>query len=583
MRALGYNHAMRILHISLDKGMYEDLDTSEYSGSLALELALKLYDRFIDDDPVVIASPSPDSAAFRGSAVFSVVFRSPITSRISAVFSNLSPGYSMRRLGIDAIAITGRARKLSSIALSKDAVSIESAEGYAGVSADSFGRVSIGSPTDSYLAIGRAGENAVIYASVIAEGREIPSDGLGYAFGIKNLKGITMPGFHQPSSEKKEWTKMERKLERSRALRDLRLEGSCRIIDSALRLGWLPVNGYRDRFDPRAYFLDGKALMDRYGIMPSGCNDCIVSCIRRNQEGNILPDWRECAFLGANLGFFSPESVRKLRDAAIEEGLDTAYTGAVLASLTELSDPMLPSLEGDGIEEYLRVIHMIGGGMDYGRKLSKGIPGGIKSADGRVVSSDLRGSFPDAIASMYSFPIVPIVSDYLPHKPLSPEASAVMALYESVYTLYLASMGYSPFPVLASWFGRFPSWIYRFPVFLRIIASGFRAYGIKGSDMLERGLMLLGKLSLEEPQKIPERFVTEFNGRTVPESRLISYFSIERSRLEEKIQKRHQRKGKVRKGSKDRRDINDKPESSSNAADGPSDDLGRDGDPGLHI
>ena len=390
MRALGYNHAMRILHISLDKGMYEDLDTNEYSGSLALELALKLYDRFIDDDPVVIASPSPDSAAFRGSAVFSVVFRSPITSRISAVFSNLSPGYSMRRLGIDAIAITGRARKLSSIALSKDAVSIESAENYAGVSADSFGRVSTGSPTDSYLAIGRAGENAVIYASVIAEGREIPSDGLGYAFGIKNLKGITMPGFHQPSSEKKEWTKMERKLERSRALRNLRLEGSCRIIDSALRLGWLPVNGYRDRFDPRAYFLDGKALMDRYGIMPSGCNDCIVSCIRRNQEGNILPDWRECAFLGANLGFFSPESVRKLRDAAIEDGLDTAYTGAVLASLTELSDPMLPSLEGDGIEEYLRVIHMIGGGMDYGRKLSKGIPGGIKSADGRVVSSDLR-------------------------------------------------------------------------------------------------------------------------------------------------------------------------------------------------
>ena len=74
MRALGYNHAMRILHISLDKGMYEDLDTNEYSGSLALELALKLYDRFIDDDPVVIASPSPDSAAFRGSAVFSVVF-----------------------------------------------------------------------------------------------------------------------------------------------------------------------------------------------------------------------------------------------------------------------------------------------------------------------------------------------------------------------------------------------------------------------------------------------------------------------------------------------------------------------------
>ena len=574
---------MRILHIALDSGTYEELDAEKCGISSPLELGLKLYDRFCSDDPIVISSPSAESTAFRGSAFFSIIFRSPVTSRRSAVFSNLSPGYSMHRLGYGSLVITGRARRLSAIVLAKAGASVVSAESSAGMSAAISGKSFTESITDSYMAIGRAGENGVIYASVISDGREIPSDGLGYAFGTKNLKGIAMPGFHQPASEGKSGTGYEKAIGKSKAIRALRLEGSCRMIDSALRLGWLPIKGYRDRFDPRAYFLDGKALMDRYGILPAGCNDCVVSCIRKAQDGSILPDWRECAFLGANLGFFSAESVRKLRDAAIEEGLDTAYAGAVLSALMESSDPMLPSLNGKGIDEFLRVIRMIGEGRDFGRRLSKELIGDVRCSDGRIIPSDLRGSFPDAIATALAFPVMPLVSDYLPSKPLSPESSAVMALYESIYSLYLVSHGYSPFPALAAWFGRFPSFIYRFPVLLRIIASLFSAYGIKGKDMIGKGMELLRALSLEEPQDLPERFTSEFNGRTVPTARLFSYFRTELLRLESQLERRAQRKERVRKKPRDRSDSRAITDSDSSAAEGPSEDLGRDGDPGLHI
>ncbi len=578
---LEYNRLMRILHIALDSGTYEDIDAGEYGNSSALELGLKLYDKFLADDPVVISAPSAESIAFRGSAFFSIIYRSPVTSRRTAAFSNLSPGYSLYRLGFGSIVITGRARRLSAIALSASGASVISAERLAGMSAAGFGSAFADSSTDSYLAIGRAGENGVVYASLLSDGMEIPSDGLGYLFGARNLKGISMPCFRRSSSEKSV-SPYDRKTERSKAIRTLRIEGSCRMIDSALRLGWLPVYGYRDRFDPRAYFLDGKALMDRYGILPHSCNDCIVSCLRKTQDGASLPDWRDSAFLGANLGFFSPESVKKLRDAAIEEGLDIVYLSSVLHELSKTDDPMLPSLRGKGAEDYARIIHMIGSGSDYSRKLTKGILGDIRCEDGRAVPSDLRGSFPDAIAAAFSFPVLPLVSDYLPKTPLSPESSAIMALYESVFSLYLLSLGYSPFPAIVSWFGRFPFIIFRFPMALRIAALSFRAYGKKSREMLEKGLELLDALSLREPEKLPERFLSDFNGRTVPAARLFSYYRTERMALEERCRKIH-KKESVRKKSRDRRDRREIPDSVSSAAEGPSEDRGREGDPGLHI
>ena len=576
-----YNRPMRIIHIALDSGTYEDIEAGEYSNSSALELGLKLYDRFQQDDPIVISAPSPESTAFRGSSFFSIVFRSPVTSRRAVVFSNLSPGYSLLRLGVSSLVITGRARRLSAIALSSAGACVVSAEKTAGMSAAGFGSAFSDSSTDSYLAIGRAGENGVVYSSLISDGMEIPSDGLGYLFGVRNLKGISMPCFRRSSAEK-DSNAYNRKIERSRALRALKIEGSCRMIDSALRLGWLPVYGYRDRFDPRAYLLDGKALMDRYGILPHSCNDCIVSCLRKTQDGALLPSWRDSAFLGSNLGFFSPESVKKLRDAAIEEGIDIAYLSSVLYELSRTDDPLLPSLRNRGADDYARIIHMIGSGSDYSRKLTKGIIGEVRCVDGRPVPSDLRGSFPDAIATAFAFPFMPLASDYLPDKPLSSEASAVMALYEGVYSLYLISMGYSPFPALVSWFGRFPSIIYRFPGVLRIAALSFRAYGKKGKEMLGKGLELLKALSLQEPDKLPERFISDFNGRTVPAARLFSYYLSELGRLEERCG-RSQRKESVRRKSRDRRDRRDIPDSVRSAADGPSEDLGREGEPGLHI
>lgn len=560
---------MHVLQLSLDRGTYGIIDTEE--NGHALDLALRLYSEHEMERPVVIVAPSASAAEYQGSSFFTVIYRSPVTSSVALAFSNLPPGYSLRRLGYDVVLITGRASRLTAVALDSGYAAFIPADVYASMSADEFGRAVSESPTDVYLAIGRAGENSVYYASVISDGREIPSDGLGYEFGGKNLKGITLPGFRQSAVSGREGYCRGR----SKALKALRQEGDGSMIGSALRLGWLPVNGYTDRFDPRARFLDGKAITEKYGIFPETCQDCTVACRRKTSDGRRIPSWRESAFLGTNLGLFSPESVMRLSDAALEEGLDTVYLGAVLSGISSDSQSGKPSSER--VDEYVRMIHMIGRGMDYERKFSRGITG-IKAGDGRPVPSDLRGSFPDAIAVAFSFPVFPSASDYVPEKALKAESAAIMALYECVYSLYLVSEGYSPFPALVAWLSRLPSSACGCPGLLRSYMLSFRAYGIRGRDMLSRGYELLSMFSSDKPSDLPDRFVSEFNEGAVPAVRLFSYFRKERSLLEKRLNRQKERLSRI---SEERREKMEMPSSESSAAVGPDDDLGRDGEPGL--
>ena len=115
----------------------------------------------------------------------------------------------------------------------------------------------------------------------------------------------------------------------------MKKEGSCIFIDSALRMGFLPVRNYRERFNPRAYNLDGKAMSDAYGVFPDSCQDCPLLCGRRKSTGSMLPSWKECVAFGSNIGLFSLESVSRVADAVRRDGLGVEDTGALLAYLTD--------------------------------------------------------------------------------------------------------------------------------------------------------------------------------------------------------------------------------------------------------
>ena len=146
-----------------------------------------------------------------------------------------------------------------------------------------------------------------------------------------------------------------------------------------------------------------------------------------------------------------------------------------------------------------------------------------------------------------------------------------MALYESVYSLSLISLGYPPMASISEWWGRFPSFIYGIPGAVSVIARLFRAFGRKGRNLQESGLRLLSLFS-SGPHALPDAFTLNpdsaaNDSRTVPYTQLVQAYEAERDRLEMTVRSRRER--------------SERRSSSNKAAVGPSAERGREGDPGL--
>ena len=557
--------SMTVLVADLDNDSYERIE-KDY-GKTGIELGTLLFDEHGAGCPVVITSPSADSIRFSGSAVFAMIYESPFSKGKSLAFSSYAPGLSLRLLGYDALVIKGKAKNLSFLSVSSDGAERSVAVQYSGLSSQDFESAARKNVGDVFLSVGRAAENGVLFSSLQCGGREIQGEGLGYALALKNIKGILFPGFPRKDflGNGHEERAVRERLERGKLTKRIRKEGGGIFIDAALRCGFLPVRNYALRYDPRAYFLDGKAYNERYGIYRESCQDCFFSCCRRRQDDSLLPTWREAMALGSNLCFFDPEDVSRIADAVRAEGLSATYTGAVLSAISAKEGQL-------EVDDCIASVHLIGEGKVPFRTLLD-IPDAVCMADGLPVTFDLRGALQAAASLIFSIPAEPYASMLAARRPLGPGSAAVMALYEGIYSLALISQGYSPMYSISEWWGRFPSFLYGIPIAARFIARHFRAFGMKGKDLQESGLRILSLFS-SSPRQLPDAFTLNplsavKDGRTVPFIQLVKAYEAEKARLERT----------VRSGS-DRRKM---PDGSKTAAVGPDDERGRDGDPGLTI
>ena len=551
---------MAILLADLDKDSYSRV---EGPGLTGIELGISLYREYEASSPIVLVSPSEESLRFSGSAVFSIIFHSPITDRMALTISSLPPGLSLRCLGYDAMVINGACESLSWVSVGSDGAERIDASAYTMMTSYSFEENARKNVSDSFLSIGPAAERGIIFSALQSGGREIGGEGLGYLFAKKGIKGISFPSFPRKDflGNGKAERKARRRLERSRWSKTMRREGGGRFIDAYLRLGAMPVECYSRRFDPRVYFLDGKAFNEKYGVYPESCQDCYFACARRRDDKSPLPTWEETMALGPNLGFFSPEDVAALADETRALGLSSAMVGAMLAAMGR---------NGRWTRESaIEAIRAIGSG-ELSATL-RDIPGAVMTSSGLPILSDLRGSFPEAIAAAYELPLRIPASVLMPHSPLGVRSSAIMALYESVYSIALVSEGFSPMGVISQWWSRLPSFIYHVPMMLYIASHLFRAYGRKGRDLQERGLLLLDSFS-SGPSRLPDAFTLHpesalDDARTLPYSQLIEAYEKEKARLERMVRSRSERR--------------ERRSSSKSAAVGPDEERGREGDPGL--
>jgi aldehyde:ferredoxin oxidoreductase len=159
-------------------------------------------DPLAPENPLIFASAPLVGTPLTTTAKYAVVTKSPLTGFIADSLSSSYFALELKRLGVDALVITGRAPTWMYLAIDGDRVVFREATHLIGKSAietDSFLRAESDKESFRVAAIGLAGENGVRFATISNDGRHAGRGGVGAVMGAKRLKAIAIRGESETS------------------------------------------------------------------------------------------------------------------------------------------------------------------------------------------------------------------------------------------------------------------------------------------------------------------------------------------------------------------------------------------------
>jgi len=369
-RVYGFHN--RLLHIDLTNGTRRWWETGEerlrcFLGGIGLGTRL-LYDfappgveALSPDNPLIFTSAPLTGTGLTTTAKYAVVTKSPLTGFVADSLSSSFFALELKRIGVDAIVVTGRAAGPVYLFVTGEQVEIRDAERCWGRSARDTEKVirsELAEPRVCVAAIGKAGENLVRFATISNEGRHAGRGGVGAVMGSKNLKAIAL---HGKGGEVRvaDTVGVSRVAEtmRQRSLGTVTAKyreiGTVANLSVFNRLGSLPTRNFRQATFEGADGLSGETLTENSFARRHGCASCTIRCERlfKSVTGEEQRMEYETLFaLGPLCGIEDPEVVLKAAGLCDLYGLDTISTGGTLAWAMESADHgLLPAASDLGL------------------------------------------------------------------------------------------------------------------------------------------------------------------------------------------------------------------------------------------
>src|SRR5262245_153070 len=354
-----YGFHGRLLHIDLSTGHSSWADVEEsrlraFLGGIGLGTSL-LYeyappgiDPFSPENPLIFASAPLVGTGLTTTAKFAVVTKSPLTGFIADSLSSSHFALELKRLGIDALIITGRAAAMTYVFVDNDRVDFRGAEhlrGKSPVDTESAIRREIDAPTARVAAIGKAGENKVRFATISNEGRHAGRGGVGAVMGSKNLKAVVLRGDHATEVADPAGVETIAVALRERSLGSLtdkyRKIGTVANLAVFNRLATLPTRNFQQSTFDDAEALSGETLTENNFSRRHGCAACTIQCERLfkalNGEEQRL-EYETLFALGPLCGIDNPDVVLRAAQLCDHYGMDTISAGGTLAWAMECSE-----------------------------------------------------------------------------------------------------------------------------------------------------------------------------------------------------------------------------------------------------
>jgi len=356
----------RLLRVDLTKGK---ATTQEYSSDLATRFvggrgfAVKLLwdelrpgtDPLSPENILIFATGPLTGFVLPNSGKMVIASKSPLTGGYGDGNIGTRASVNLRKSGIDAVVVTGRAEKPCYLFVEDEKVEIRDSTGLWGL--DSFkaekelkeahGRV-VG-----VVLIGPAGENQVRFATVVSqEGRAGGRPGMGAVMGSKNLKALVLHGTKEiEAADLDRLKELGREGYQAILKKDnygfWKRQGTMATIEWCQEHSTLPTHNFQEGFFDEADAISG-TTMERMVTKQRGCPNCNMVCgnIIEDSEGMESElDYENVAMLGSDIGLGDLRKVAKLNRMCDELGLDTISTGSAIAFATEAAEKKLIDLD----------------------------------------------------------------------------------------------------------------------------------------------------------------------------------------------------------------------------------------------
>jgi len=389
----------RLLHVDLSDGRASWADLPErrlraFLGGIGLGTSL-LYEHappgvepLSPANPLIFTSAPLVGTNLTTTAKFAVVTKSPLTGFIGDSLSSSHFALELKRTGLDAVVITGRAPSPVYLSIADGHVEVRDAEHLKGKSpAETEAAIRSAERSRGFrvAAIGRAGESCVRFATISNEGRHAGRGGAGAVMGSKNLKAIAVHGTRETSVANSRQVDAIVDALRERSLGSLtdkyRSIGTVANLAVFDRLGTLPTHNFqRSTFDD-AEALSGETLTENHFSRRHGCASCTIRCERlfrslRGEEQRL--EYETLFALGPLCEIRDPETVLEAARLCDLYGMDTISTGGTLAWAMECGERgLLPETRQLGLgfgrpEGILAAIPLIAAREGIGALLAEG-------------------------------------------------------------------------------------------------------------------------------------------------------------------------------------------------------------------
>lgn len=394
-----YGFHGRMLHIDVSSGNYSwrDLEKSRLRAflggiglgtSLLYDLAPPGVDPLSPPNPLVFASAPLVGTGLTTTAKYAVVTKSPLTGFIADSLSSSFFALELKRTGLDALVISGRAAVPVYIFIKDEKVEIRDAQHLWGKSAgetETLIRSELKHRAVRVAAIGLGGENQVRFATISNEGRHAGRGGVGAVMGAKNVKAIALRGDGGVSVADPYGVAAIAASLRARSLGTLtskyREIGTVANLAVFNRLGALPTRNFQQSTFDQAELVSGESLTENSFSRRYGCASCTIRCERlfKSLSGEEQRLEYETLFaLGPLCGIEDPDAVLQAARLCDLYGLDTISTGGTLAWAMECAEKgLLPEARDQGLrfgatEALLKAIPAIAGRSGLGELLAQG-------------------------------------------------------------------------------------------------------------------------------------------------------------------------------------------------------------------